>query len=92
MGPCICSKGKNVFTPVESNVFSFRSDVDGYQEITFEEALFDNKTKKAFKRVDNILDTLDNGFEALRQYNPHFRTKEEAQAYCDWLNAREEVK
>ncbi|MES1047210.1 hypothetical protein FOA22_22410 [Heyndrickxia oleronia] len=90
---CLCKEGKTVYYPHEFMRYEFRLNRNKngvtawYRQYSDDE---DGFTYDSSINVDEIYSP-DMKFEDLKQYGTFFKTKEECQAYCDYLNS-EEVK
>jgi hypothetical protein len=86
---CLCKEGKLVYFPYEYVRYEFRLNRDKngvtawYRQYSDNEDGFvsDSSIHADYIYSPNI------SFEELKQYNTFFKTKEECQEYCDWLNS-----
>jgi HD superfamily phosphohydrolase len=89
---CSCKEGKTVYYPEEYIRYEFRLNRDKngvtawYRQYNDDE---DGFTSDSSIHADYIYSP-DMNFEDLKRYSTFFKTKEECQAYCDYLNSKEE--
>lgn len=89
---CLCSEGKTEYYPHEFIRYEFRlsprttSITAWYRQYSDDEdgLVLDSSTHAEF------IYSSDLKFEDLSQYKTFFKTEEECQAYCDYLNSKEE--
>jgi hypothetical protein len=86
---CLCKEGKVVYLPKEFVRYEFRlsrnSDVTAwYRQYTDDE---DGLVYDSSIHADNIYAT-GMEFEDIKNYSTFFKTEEECQAYCDYLNKK----
>jgi hypothetical protein len=88
---CLCKEGKTVYCPFEFIRYEFRLNRDKngvtawYKQYSDDQ---DGLTWDTSTHADRIY-TPDMNYEDIKQYTTFFKTKEECQSYCDWLNEKE---
>jgi len=91
---CTCAATKNVYIVEEFVVTEFRIDRDGKQMLMWYEVKKDKDEEydncKFLGKKAKVYDEGAN-FEDLdvKYYNLYFKSKEQCQKYCDWLNGKE---
>jgi len=86
MGPCSCSHEESWYVPKAKKAVVFMSWGNENQEIVFTDESQNERDSIVFKKT--YVAFSGNDFESLNHYSALFHTIEEAQAYCDWLNAK----
>jgi hypothetical protein len=89
---CLCSEGKTVYYPHEFMRYEFRLNRNKNGVIAWYRQYSDDEDGLAYDssiHADEIY-SLDMKFEDLKRYSTFFKTKEECQSYCDYLNSEEE--
>jgi len=85
---CLCSEGRMVYYPREFILYEFRLNRDKNGMTAWYKQYSDNEdgfTYDSSIHVDSIY-TPEMKFEELESYGTFFKTKEECQTYCDYLN------
>lgn len=88
---CLCKEGKTVYSPEEYTRYEFRLNRNGNDVTAWYRQYRDDEDGLVYEssiHVDNIYSP-DMKFEDLKQYSTFFKSKEECQAYCDYLNGLE---
>lgn len=95
---CICNKSKRVFSPALAVCYAFKlqnwGDCDG---MVLRYQLQADKTEDIMELTGRKIGyvtskTKATDFEKMEIFDSIFKTIEECQAYCDWLNEREKTK
>lgn len=87
---CLCKEGKVVYSPQEYIRYEFRLNRDKnsltawYRQYSEDE---DGLVHENSIHADDIY-SLGANFEKVKVYTTFFKTKEECQAYCDYLNQK----
>jgi len=89
MGSCACAEQKDWYIPKEKMAVTFLSSSRDHQEITFMEDSDRDKTTIVFKKAEEVFCDGVEDFSSMNKYSAIFRSVKDAQAYCDWLNAKE---
>ncbi len=88
---CLCSEGKYIYHPKEYMRYEFRLKRDGniiawYRQYSDgEDGLVSDYSITA-----DCIYSPEMKFEELSKYTTFFKTEEECQGYCDYLNTKEE--
>ena len=90
---CDCSIGKTVFYPHEHICSEFRINENNNRIIAWYKMKTDNGRDYAVWDSSTFAKTIyneDMKFENINKYDTFFKSEEECQKYCDYLNAEEE--
>jgi hypothetical protein len=88
---CLCSEGKTVYFPKEFMRYEFRLNRDKNGLTAWYRQYGDDEDGLVYEssiHADSIYSP-ELKFEDIKQYSTFFKTKEECQSYCDYLNSKE---
>ncbi len=88
---CLCKEGKSVYYPHEFIRYEFKLNRDKNGVTAWYRQYSDDDDGFVSDSSIHVKNTYspDMKFDDLNQYNTFFKTEEECQNYCDWLNAKE---
>lgn len=87
---CTCKEEKKVYFPEECVLYEFRLNRDGHEVVARYRPYSDDEDSFLYYnsiRADCIYSP-EMKFEEIDKYRTLFKTKEECQKYCDWLNSQ----
>ncbi|WP_342025760.1 hypothetical protein AADC60_24670 [Cytobacillus pseudoceanisediminis] len=87
---CLCNEGKTVYYPKEYILYEFKLNSNGNSMTAWYRQYSDDRDGFTDSSIhaEDIYST-EKKFEDLKQYSTFFKTEEECQAYCDYLNSKE---
>jgi len=94
---CECNKSNTIYAPKANIVYEFKVDRHNSEKMsawyTVEESSYDKE--EYYSHNTTFAETIYNtemSFENLNTYKTFFKTIEECQTYCDWLNKKNNVR
>lgn len=86
---CNCREMKYIYSLTEATVVKIESDnksIDKTVTFYYQYNYHKSKYSDSFETVTQLGDDME--FEKINRWNQVFLNKEKAQAYCDWINAK----
>lgn len=86
---CNCREMKYIYSLTEATVVKIESDnksIDKTVTVYYQYNYHKSKYSDSFETVTQLGDDME--FEKINRWNQVFLNKEKAQAYCDWINAK----
>jgi hypothetical protein len=88
---CLCKEGKSIYSPAEFIRYEYRLNRNNNAVTAWYRQYSENEDGFVYDssiHADQIYSP-DMKFEDLKQYSTFFKTEEECQAYCNYLNSQE---